>query len=60
MVKLQNWFHKYNAWSYTKHRLWGECQRAYYFNYVGAALEGPTEVDVVKIKQLKNCSFAEL
>lgn len=53
MVKLQNWFYKYNAWSYTKHRLWGECKRAYYFNYVGAALDGPTEVDVVKIKQLK-------
>lgn len=53
MVKLQSWFHKYNAWSYTKHRLWGECKRAYYFNYIGAALEGPVEVDVAKIKQLK-------
>ncbi len=53
MAKLQSWFHKYNAWSYTRHRLWGDCKRAYYFNYVGAALEEPTEIDVAKIKHLK-------
>ena len=53
MAKLQGWFHKYNAWSYTKHRLWGECRRAYYFNYIAAALDGSTEIDVAKIKQLK-------
>ncbi len=53
MAKLQSWFHKYNAWSYTKHRLWGECKKAYYFNYIGAALDGPSEIDVEKIKQLK-------
>lgn len=53
MAKLQSWFHRYNAWSYTRHRLWDECKRAYYFNYIGAALDGPTEIDVPKIKQLK-------
>jgi len=53
MVKLQNWFHKYNAWSYTKHRLWRECRRAYYYNYIGSALEASTEIDIAKIKHLK-------
>lgn len=53
MAKLQDWFHRYNAWSYTRHRLWGDCKRAYYYNYIGAALEGPTEINPVKIKQLK-------
>jgi len=53
MVKFQNWFHKYNAWSYTKHRLWRECRRAYYYNYIGAALEISTEIDIAKIKHLK-------
>lgn len=53
MVKLQNWFHKYNAWSYTKHRLWGECKREYYFSYIGTALDWPTDVDVTKLKNLK-------
>lgn len=53
MAKLQSWFSKYNAWSYTKHRLWGTCKRAYYFNYIGAALEWPTEIDVAKLKSLK-------
>lgn len=53
MVKLQSWFHKYNAWSYTKHRLWGECKRAYYFSYIGTALDRPAEIDVVRLKNLK-------
>lgn len=53
MVKFQSWFHKYNAWSYTKHRLWRECRRAYYYNYIGAALETPTEIDIAKLKHLK-------
>lgn len=53
MVKFQSWFQKYNAWSYTKHRLWRECRRAYYYDYIGAALETSTEIDITKIKQLK-------
>jgi CRISPR/Cas system-associated exonuclease Cas4 (RecB family) len=53
MVKFQSWFHKYNSWSYTKHRLWRECRRAYYYNYIGAALETSTEIDIAKIKHLK-------
>jgi CRISPR/Cas system-associated exonuclease Cas4 (RecB family) len=53
MAKLQDWFHRYNAWSYTRHRLWEDCKKAYYYNYIGAALDGPTAFNVAKIKQLK-------
>jgi CRISPR/Cas system-associated exonuclease Cas4 (RecB family) len=53
MAKLQSWFYRYNAWSYTRHRRWEDCKRAYYFNYVGYALDGPTEINVLKIKELK-------
>lgn len=53
MTKLQEWFYKYNAWSFTKHRLWGQCRRAYYYSYIGPALQGPTTISVQKLKQLK-------
>ena len=53
MVRLQGWFQKYNAWSYTKHRLWNDCKRAYYFNYIGAALQDSIDIDVAEIKKLK-------
>jgi CRISPR/Cas system-associated exonuclease Cas4 (RecB family) len=53
MTKLQNWFYRYNAWSFTKHRLWGQCKRAYYYSYIGTALQGSRDFDVHKLKQLK-------
>ncbi len=52
-MKLQNWFYKYNAWSFTKHRLWEQCRRAYYYNYIGAALPDSPGL-VSKIKYLKS------
>jgi len=54
MAKLQGWFHKYNAWSFTKHRLWGQCKLAYYFSYIGTALENSTDYDVKELKNLKD------
>ncbi|GIK37990.1 MAG: hypothetical protein BroJett011_18230 [Chloroflexota bacterium] len=46
MVQLEDWFYKYNAWSFTKHRLWKECQRGYYCKYIGAALRYATRFNV--------------
>lgn len=48
MVKLQGWFQKYNSWSYTKHRQWLDCKRAYYYNYVGYAIEGSSQTELIK------------
>lgn len=54
MAKLRNWFHKYNTWSFTKHTLWKQCKRAYYYRYIGTALWDSDEFDVDELKQLKN------
>jgi CRISPR/Cas system-associated exonuclease Cas4 (RecB family) len=53
MVQLQGWFYKYNAWSFTKHRLWQECKLAYYYHYIARALQSPTNISVYKLKRLK-------
>lgn len=53
MVKLQSWFYKYNAWSFTKHRLWQDCRLAYYFSYIGTALNYPQIVKTNELKRLK-------
>ena len=53
MVQLQSWFFKYNAWSFTKHRLWNECKRAYYFNYIAPAVNNnPLAGKLRKLKKL--------
>lgn len=52
MVRLANWFYKYNAWSFTKHRLWEQCKRAYYYSYIGRALRDSPEL-VATIRDLK-------
>ncbi|MEA1993661.1 MAG: PD-(D/E)XK nuclease family protein [Euryarchaeota archaeon] len=54
MTKLENWFYRYNAWSFSKHRLWGLCKRAYYYRYIGTALRESEELDIEKLKMLKN------
>lgn len=53
MVKLQNWFYKYNAWSFTKHRLWKDCKLAYYFSYIGTALINSQTLNIYQLKKLK-------
>ncbi len=53
MIKLQSWFYKYNAWSFTKHRLWGQCKLAYYLSYIGTALQESRDFNVSKLKELK-------
>ena len=54
MNKLQNWFHKYNMWSFTKRGLWKQCKRAYYYRYIGTALSSSDDFDIDTLKQLKN------
>ena len=54
MVELENWFYKYNAWSFSKHRLWGLCKRAYYYRYIGTAMKESEDLDILKLKRLKD------
>jgi hypothetical protein len=53
VVELENWFYNYNNWSFTKHQLWNQCKRAYYYNYIFPALKGPANIDISEIKKLK-------
>jgi len=59
-VELEDWFYRYNVWSYTKHRLWGICKRAYYYRYIGPALKNAGSLNTQKLKRLKklNSRFA--
>jgi len=52
-VRLQNWFYKYNAWSFTKHRLWKDCKLAYYFSYIGTAISYHQTINANELKRLK-------
>lgn len=54
MVELEDWYYKYLNWSFTRHRLWESCKRAYYYRYIGTALKKPDNLDVTKLKRLKN------
>lgn len=53
MTRLQDWFYKYNAWSFTKHNLWRQCKRAYYYQYIGPALQNIKYSERQQLKQLK-------
>ncbi len=54
MVNLENWFFKYNAWSFSKHRLWNLCKRSYYYRYIGTALKESSTYDIYRLKRLKD------
>ncbi len=51
---VEEWFHEYNRWSFTRHRLWNECKLAYYYNYVAPAIFAIDESEKQKLKELKN------
>lgn len=53
MAQLQDWFYKYNAWSFTKHRLWRQCKRAYYYQYIARALKKTSYSERQELKHLK-------
>jgi hypothetical protein len=54
MPTLENWFFRYNAWSYSKHRLFDLCKRSYYYRYIGTALKESKDFDIYKLKRLKD------
>lgn len=54
MAELEDWFHKYNSWSFSKHRLWGQCKLSYYYRYIATALKSPKNLDIPKLKKLKD------
>ncbi len=54
MVNFENWFFKYNTWSYSKHRLFDLCKRNFYYRYIGTALKESTDFDTYKLKRLKD------
>ncbi|MDY6965564.1 MAG: PD-(D/E)XK nuclease family protein [Halobacteriota archaeon] len=54
MVELESWFYKYNAWSFSKHRMWKSCKLAYYYRYIGTALKSSKDIDVMVLKRLKD------
>jgi len=53
MANLEDWFFKFNMWSFSKHQLLNYCNRAYYYRYIGTALKSSPDFDVSKIKRLK-------
>jgi len=54
MPNLENWFFRYNAWSYSKHRLFDLCKRSFYYRYIGTALKESLDFDIYKLKRLKD------
>jgi CRISPR/Cas system-associated exonuclease Cas4 (RecB family) len=54
MPLLEPWFFKYNAWSYSKHRLFVLCKRSYYYRYIGTALKESKDFDIFRLKRLKD------
>jgi len=53
MQNLEDWFFKFNSWSFSRHQLLNYCKRAYYYRYIGSALKSSTVFDISKIKRLK-------
>ena len=53
MPNFEDWFFKFNSWSFSRHQLMNFCKRAYYYRYIGGALKYSPVLDVPKIKRLK-------
>jgi CRISPR/Cas system-associated exonuclease Cas4 (RecB family) len=53
MPNFEDWFYKFNAWSFSRHQLMNFCKRAYYYRHIGGALKHSPVLDVPKIKSLK-------
>jgi CRISPR/Cas system-associated exonuclease Cas4 (RecB family) len=53
MTELENWFFNYNFWSFSKHRLWNLCKRSFYYQYIGTALKQSSNLEIYKLKRLK-------
>jgi len=51
MAELQDWFHKYNGYSFSRHRTYNLCRRQYYYRYIARYLLKP--LDDLSIPRLK-------
>ena len=56
MPELEDWFEQYNGWSFSKHNLWNTCKLAFYYRYIGTALKVSDNIDIKKLKELKELS----
>ena len=52
-TELDKYFFKNNSWSFTRHRIWNQCKRQYYYEYIAPYVKPPAPVDVDKILLLK-------
>jgi CRISPR/Cas system-associated exonuclease Cas4 (RecB family) len=53
MQNFEDWFEKFNAWSFSGHQLLNRCKRAYYYQHIASALKSSPDLDISKIKRLK-------
>lgn len=53
MQNFEDWFEKFNAWSFSGHQLLNRCKRAYYYQHIASALKSSPVLDISKIKRLK-------
>jgi CRISPR/Cas system-associated exonuclease Cas4 (RecB family) len=54
LSNFEDWFYKFNAWSFSRHQLLNFCNRAYYYRYIAGALKYSPVLNVPKIKRLKS------
>jgi hypothetical protein len=54
MTQLQDWFYRYNGWSFAKHELWARCKKSTGISILARLFFYPGEHDVDKIKRLKD------
>ena len=52
--EFESWFHEYNSWSFTKHKIWSRCRRAYYYSYIKIGLKELSQSDKQMFRDLKD------
>lgn len=50
---LDSRFFEKNEWSFSRHSLWTQCKRAYFFQYMGTYYTGKKEYDSLRLWDLK-------
>lgn len=57
---VEDWFYKYNKWSFARHSLWRKCKLAYYYNYVAPALKHLNEDERERLQKLKELESKDI
>jgi CRISPR/Cas system-associated exonuclease Cas4 (RecB family) len=52
VAQLQDWFHKYNGYSFSRHRQYNLCKRTFYYRYIARYLVDPGTLSVPRLKRL--------